>query len=423
MKRNITIACAALSVLLISATEKVVVVNEGLWQSDNGRLTLIEGNEVVSNEWFGEVNGFKIGDAPSDIIQINDGMLAIAVNGSGIIQFINPDGKAIGETEAVASPRKLASDGEYLYVSSYAHEVEVNGSTLKFEKGFVAKIDIKDFNVIAASEVGYEPEGVSIYDGYLFVANSGGYSFQEQHDYESTVTMIVADTMKPVRNIETGGVNLYGKMSQSGKYLCINAAGDYYETAPATVLLDCDAAIAGKSESECCVLLDFASTYSSATTKGTFYAVGSEYSYITGAYDYNFTTIDPYKVFASRGSEGIEKALPGSMEKDIKGMMTVNGIYVNPYSGYIYVADASEYGSAGSVYQWNPAGELQGIYKVYISPAHFLAVAPEGYFNDIEMIRSEEKDKATGVYNLQGIPMKSPVKGEVYIINGRKVKF
>ena len=108
-------------------------------------------------------------------------LIAIAVNWSNIVQFITPAGKAVAATEDVPNNRKLASDGRYVYVSSYGHECGTTDGTREFTKGYVAKIDTETFKVVDAVEVGYEPEGIAYYGGFLFVANTGGYAFQENH--------------------------------------------------------------------------------------------------------------------------------------------------------------------------------------------------------------------------------------------------
>ncbi len=70
---------AALAALLLSATtsqgfanERIILLNEGLWQSDNGRISYFEDGHIVSNQWFMDVNGNKLGDTPNDIIRVND---------------------------------------------------------------------------------------------------------------------------------------------------------------------------------------------------------------------------------------------------------------------------------------------------------------------------------------------------------------
>lgn len=402
--------------------ECIILLNEGNWQADNGRITYFEDGKVISNQWFRDVNGYKLGDTPNDIIAVNDSLIAIAVNWSNIIQFIKPDGKAVAATEDVPNNRRLASDGNYVYVSSYGHECGINGSYVEFTKGFVAKIDAKTFKVVSACEVGYEPEGIAYYKGHLFVANSGGYAFQEDHEYETTVSIINAETMQVVRTVDTHQINLYGEMSQSGKYLCINSPGDYYDIQAATIIFDCDAALSQSPDAECYTTLPYAATYNCVTADGNFYAIGSRYSYYSGEYTFNYVTIDPEIVMLTSGKRGVNEDFPGTLLSDIKSMTMPYGIYVNPYSGYIYATDAGSFAAAGALYQWSPEGELLGKHRVYINPAHFLALKPDNYSGVTAPVIEADKENAP-IYNLQGIRILKPVSGQVYIQNGKKIIF
>lgn len=423
MTQRLKLLTALLSFIMPAvccANERIILLNEGNWQSDNGKITYFEDGRIVSNQWFRDVNGSKLGDTPNDIIAVNDNLIAIAVNWSNIIQFISPDGKAVAATEDIPNNRKLASDGNYVYVTSYAHECNVNGKPVEFAKGYVAKIDTRSFKIVDACEVGYEPEGIALYNGYLFVANSGGYAFQEDHEYEQTVSIINAETMQTMRTVDTGQINLYGKLSQCGKYLCINSPGDYYEIQAATIIFDCEAALAGKADSQCFTALPYAATYSCPTTDGKFFAVGSCYSYITGQYEFNYITINPEVVMESEGADGIDESLPGTMLDDIKMMSMPYGIYVNPYTGYIYATDAGSYAAAGALYQWSPDGALLGTHKVYINPAHFLALKPDDATGGIDELLPDPSQTDSPIYNLQGIRVSAPIPGNIYIQKGKK---
>lgn len=417
----------ALLSILVSVTgfaqERIILLNEGNWQADNGKITYFENGQVVSNQWFRSVNGYKLGDTPNDIIAVNDGLIAIAVNWSNIVQFITPDGKAVAATEDVPNNRKLASDGSYVYISSYGHECGIDGRYVEFTKGFVAKIDAATFKVVAATEVGYEPEGIAYYKGYLFVANTGGYAFQEAHDYETTISVIDAATMKVVRTLDTGQINLYGKMSQSGRYLCINSPGDYYDTPAATIILDCDAVLEKQPAEKCYTKLPYAATYNCVTADGRFYAIGSRYSYYTGDYTFNYVTIDPKAVMESNGTAGIDGTFPGTVLVDIKQMGMPYGIYVNPYTGYIYATDAGSFAAAGALYQWSPDGKLLGTHRVYINPAHFLALKPDNYIDGIDDITVRGTDSTAPLYDIRGMKVTAPQRGNIYIRNGKKFIF
>ena len=359
MKHKFKMLTAMLSIIVpvvSEAQERIILLNEGNWQADNGKITYFEDGKIVSNQWFRDINGYKLGDTPNDIIAVNDNLIAIAINWSNIVQFITPDGKAVAATEDVPNNRKLASDGEFVYISSYGHECGIDGQYVEFTKGFVAKIDVSTFKVVAAVEVGYEPEGIACYDGHLFVANTGGYAFQEDHEYETTVSIIDASTMTVTRTVDTGQINLYGKMSQSGKYLCINSPGDYYDIQAATIIFDCEAALNGKPDDECFTKLEYAATYNCVTADGDFYAIGSRYSYYTGQYEFNYIMIDPAAAM-EYGDAGVCDDFPGTVLSDIKKMSMPYGIYINPYTGYIYATDAASFAEGGTLYQWSPQGQ------------------------------------------------------------------
>lgn len=404
---------------MVFAQEKIILLNEGIWQADNGKITYFEDGKIVSNQWFRDVNGQKLGDTPNDIIQVNDNLIAIAINWSNIVQFITPEGKAVTATEDVPNNRKLATDGRYVYVTSYGHECGTVNGYVSFTKGYVAKIDLSTFKVVATCEVGYEPEGIALYKGHLFVANTGGYAFQENHDYETTVSIIDANTMQLQRNVDTRQINLYGKMSQSGQYLCINSPGDYYDVPAATIIFDCEKALSGNDN--CFVRLDYASTYSCTTLDGLFFAIGSRFSYYTNQYEFNYITIDPKEAMESDGTSGIEETLPGTMLSDIKRIGMPYGIYVNPYTGYMYATDAGSFAAAGSLIQWSPEGKLLGKHKVYINPAHILALPPNGDFSGIEEIVNDQQPSANAIYDLFGRKVETPQKGKLYIMNGKKI--
>ncbi len=337
--------------------ENLIVCNEGNWQSDNGQLSYYDGvTGQLTNKWFRQVNGIKLGDTPNDIIQVNDTLIAIAVNWSNIVQYIHPDGTACGATENVPNNRRMCTDGKYLYITSYAHKC----GNKTFTKGYVAKIDVNTKQVVATCEVGWEPEGIRLYDGKLYVANTGGYAFSEKHEYETTVQVVDAETMTTVKTIDTGAINLYGEMSQAGQYLCINSCGDYYDVSPKTIIVDC--------KTNKVSTFDFPCTYN--TTDGSnFYTVGSAFSYYTGQYTYYIKTIDPVTLQVTDG------IYCDDITNKIKELTSPYEIYVSPHTGNVYFTDAGSYASAGELYGYRLDGTpLFSPQEVYVNPAHILAL-------------------------------------------------
>ena len=425
--KKIIISFLCLLTVSIQAQERIILLNEGMWQADNGRITYFEDGKVVSNQWFRDVNGSKLGDTPNDIIQVNENLIAIAINWSNVVQFITPEGKAVAAIETIPNSRKLCTDGRYVYVTSYGHECETLNGMQYFEKGFVAKIDISNFKCIAACEVGYEPEGIALYDGRLFVANTGGYAGTgEDHEFETTVSIINANTMMKEKDIDTQVPNLYGKMSQSGQYLCINSPGDYYNVLPCGLIFDCKKALEGE---DCYVVFDYPVTYNCTTLDGKFLVIGSSFSFLTGEYDFSYLTIDPQQVIESQGESGLEQKLPGTLSTDFADMGQPYGIYVNPYTGYIYGTDAGSFEGAGYLYQWTPEGELIDKYKVYINPGHFLALPPEGYWSGIESIHNSQfiiHNREKVIYDIMGRRIDSSLftlHSSLIIKDGKKILY
>ena len=339
--------------------DRLLVLCEGLWGLDNSTISYVD-NGVLTNGWFKQQNpGMHLGDTGNDIIQVNDTLIAVSVNWSNIIQYMYPNGKAIAATEDIPNNRRLATDGKrYLFCTSYAN------------KGYVAKVDLVSKEIVATCKVGYEPEGIAYYEGKLFVANTGGYSFQEKdHQYESTISVVDVESMKELRRIDVGCINLYGTMSQCGQFICINSAGDYYDTKPKTIVLD--------MSTEKFRVYDFPATYN-CVYENRFYLIGSEFSYSSGAdggYKYSVHSIDLPSMKEYEGFGKYNFAVETIMQ-----MQSPYCIYISPYSGHLYVTDARSYATNGYLYEFDPEKveftklKLQGL-----NPGHVVALSRTSY--------------------------------------------
>lgn len=329
-------------------SDKLLVLCEGLWGLDNSTISLIDNGEVT-NCWFQKNNSkMHLGDTGNDIIMVNDTLIAVSVNWSNIIQYMYPDGRAITATENIPNNRRLATDGEnYLYCTSYA------------DNGYVAKIDIRTKEIVDTCHVGYEPEGIVYFDGRLFVANTGGYAPQTGHPYESTVSVVDAQTMKELKRIDTGCINLYGAMARSGQFLCINSAGDNYDVAPRCVVMN--------MASEEFQVFDFPATYACAYGNE-FYLLGSSYSYATGNYNISAHVIE---LPSMRVEQGLGRY--SGVMTEIDKMQSPYGIFISPYSAHMYVTDARGNVTNGRVYEFSASGELLNKYLLEgINPGKIL---------------------------------------------------
>ena len=330
-------------------SDRIIILCEGLWGMDNSSLALLD-HGVLTNRWFQQQNpGRHLGDTGNDILQVNDTLIAISVNWSNIIQYIHPAGTAIAATENIPNNRRLATDHKgYLYVTSYA------------DKGYVAKIDLNTKQVVDTCHVGYEPEGIAYYDGRLYVANTGGYSTQTQdHGYEQTISVVDTQTMRELRRIDTGCPNLYGKISVSGQYACINSAGDMYTIAPRCIVLN-------MANDEFRVF-NFPATYNCAY-HNRFYMIGSAFSHLTSTYTYSMHNISLPSMEVEDGLAEYSKA-----EETILQMQSPYALYISPYTGHLYSSDARAYATNGYVYEFGRDGMQVGRYLLRgVNPSGFV---------------------------------------------------
>lgn len=156
---------------------KAYILNEGGYQSNNASISLYspdtKGN---ATDLFKKVNGRYLGDTGQDLIR-SGYSLYVSVYGSGYVARLDTTGLVMN-TANITSPRYLAVQGDYLYVSAYASP-----------KGYVYKLNASTLQKVDSVTVGMNPEHVAIYDNRLVVANSGWGA-------DSTLSVINLSTFK-----------------------------------------------------------------------------------------------------------------------------------------------------------------------------------------------------------------------------------
>lgn len=224
-----------------SSAKKLFVLNEGSMGANNASLDFLrfsDGNYITQS--FRKMNPLVatgIGDVGNDIAVHGD-ELWIVINNSGLVEVVS----AADETEIAAiqvpTPRNIAFDGKYAYVTSWAGAYAVgqydeNGkysiSDSKNPRGQVYRINLSTKELEGSVQVGYQPEGIASYDGKLYVANSGGISSQlpPSYSYDNTVSVIDAASFRVVQTVEVE-VNLKNVHSDGRGTIYVTSFGDYW---------------------------------------------------------------------------------------------------------------------------------------------------------------------------------------------------
>ena len=181
------------------------LLNEGNMGSNKSTLDYYDfSTGVYHRNIYAERNPnevMELGDVGNDMA-IYGSKLYITVNCSHKVEVLDAATARKIKQIDVANCRFLAFDGGNAYVSSYIGPVGVDPNS---PRGGIVRIDTTTLTVTGQLEVGYQPEEMAVADGYLFVANSGGYRPPE---YDNTITAIDLKTFSQAYNITTE-INLH----------------------------------------------------------------------------------------------------------------------------------------------------------------------------------------------------------------------
>lgn len=251
----------------------------------------------------------------------------------------------------VPNCRYLAFYKDKAYVSSYAGPVQIDPNA---EVGFVAEIDTASLEVTRKVSVGYQPEEMVVYDGKLYVANSGGYRVP---NYDRTVSVVDLKTLNETKKIDVG-INLHRMAIDKRGDIYVSSRGDYRNVPPNLYVID-SKIDAVKS----CLDIPVGGMWMSGDS---LYYYSVAYAAVSGN---NKVT---YGILDTRTKKQItDRIITDGTDKEI---MIPYGIAVNPETKEILMSDAQNYVVTGFVYCFSPEGKLKWKTEGGNIPGHFVFV-------------------------------------------------
>ena len=239
------------------------------------------------------------------------------------------------------------------YVSSYVGPVLIDPEA---PKGAVFEVDTTSFAITRKVSVGYQPEEMEIVDDYMYVANSGGYRVP---DYDNTVSVIQMIDFKQVQQIPVG-INLHRVKKDRYNKLWVTSRGDYQTRPSRLYVLD-----KRKGYNQMIVTDTIPVACSNMAIKG-----DSLYYYATEWNNYTSSNTISYGIIDVRSKEIISKGfITDGTEKDIT---IPYGIAVHPETGDIFVTDAKNYVSSGTLYCFTKEGRKKWSVRTGDIPAHIV---------------------------------------------------
>lgn len=326
------------------------LVNEGNMNMNKASLDYLDFRTgIYRNNIYGKANPEVVkglGDVGNDIAAYGS-KLYVVVNISNKVEVMDiKTGKKIKQIEVI-NCRYITFRNGKAYVSAYLGTV----GDPKAPRGIVAQIDTLTLKEEKRIDVGRQPEEMAIVGDKLYVANSGGYS---PPNYERTVSVIDLNTFQVVKNIDVG-INLHRLKADRYGDLYVTSRGDYYDIPSKLFVIDT------KTET-------IKKTFDIAVSNLTIdddqaYFYGTEFSYITGSNTISYGILNvkdellTAKQFITDGTE--------------KNILIPYGIEVNPFTKDVFVTDAKDYVSPGTLYCFGANGRKKWSVKTGDIPAHF----------------------------------------------------
>jgi hypothetical protein len=347
-KQNILLAAAALSFVLASChkdkkvlpaatpvTDGLYVLNQGIFNDNNSTLSFYDyTSKQVTPDIFTTANGRGLGDTGNDI-EIYGSKMYIVVNVSSTIEVVDAKtAKSIKQIKmfngaTAREPRDIVFYKNNAFITSY--------------DGTVAVMDTAALTVSQYITVGPNPEQLAIANGKLYVANSGGLNYPAVDSTVSVISLssltvtktikviadpvsVVADSFGNVYVLSLGVTN--GSTTINPGMTIINSATDAVTSQPAVNLgFNIPIAVQGN-------LVYYATSDNKIAVYNALTQAAAQVNFITDG-----TTITtPYAIAA------------------------------DATTGEVFVTDAKDYSSNGTLYAFDKTGKLEYSVTVGINP-------------------------------------------------------
>ncbi|MGM9842849.1 MAG: YncE family protein [Muribaculaceae bacterium] len=297
----------------------------------------------------------ELGDVGNDI-GIYGSKMYVVVNCSHKVEVMDAKtGIRLGQVN-IPNCRYVRFYRGSAYVSSYVGPVRIDPDA---PKGAVYRVDTLSLEITGKVSVGYQPEEMEIIGDYMYVANSGGY---RAPNYDNTVSVIQMVDFKQVRQIPVG-INLHRlKKDKYGK-LWVTSRGNY-ENIPSRLYV-----MEKKRGYNQMVVTD---TIPVSCSNMAFYG-DSLYYYATEWNNYTSSNIITYGIINIATKEIVSNNfITDGTEKDIT---IPYGIAIHPETGDIFVTDAKNYVSSGTLYCFDSFGHKKWSVRTGDIPAHIAFVS------------------------------------------------
>lgn len=327
------------------------LLNEGNMGSNKATLDYYDyATATYRRNIYAEANpnvAKELGDVGNDL-QIYGNRLYAVINCSNKVEVMNAHTyERIGQVD-IPNCRYITFDGGFAYVTSYAGPVSLADSLAQI--GYVARIDTATLQITGICNVGYQPDELTVANGKLYVANSGGYM---NPGYDYTVSVIDIATFTEIKRIPVA-INLHRVRKDNHNQLWVSSRGDYFAIPSRLYCIDLATETVVDSVLSAVSDLDIVGD--------SLYLYGQEFSYITMQDEVTFgivNTCTRKMITANFITDGTESELQKPY-----------CLKINPLTREILLSDAKDYVTPGALHCYSPEGKRNWSVRTGDIPAH-----------------------------------------------------
>ncbi len=307
---------------LTTPAKGAYILSEGAYGSNNTKLSYYSfSSAAITGDFFLQQNPAitaGLGDTGNDMI-IYGTKLFIILNNADSITVLNAANATFLKRIKIgnfAGPRYAAAARGKVYVTA--------------SNNTVTAIDTTTLTVVKTIAVGANPEGIAASNNYLYVANSGGFNYP---NFDSTVSLIDLNTETEIRKIKVG-INPYKVEINAAGNVFVSAFGNYAAIPASVSVINGTTNLTSSN-------LGAAFNYSNIRIAGDIAYLYNNYGDTSTAKVYNTATNSIIRTkFITDGTV----------------ITTAYGININEENGDVYIADAKNFITAGTVTCFTSAG-------------------------------------------------------------------
>lgn len=311
------------------------ILSEGNWGSSNASLSYYDfQTEIFTNNVFKTANPqivMGLGDVGNDI-GIYGSKMYLAINNSNKVEVV--DAKTVKSLKTITV-------NQCRFIAFYKNNVYITSND-----GYVAVVDTATLSLVTKINVGNNPEQLAVVGDKLYVANSGAYSAP---NYEKTLSVIDLNTNQEINRIDVA-INLRNVAADSGGDLYVTSLGDYGAIPNRLYVIDTKTGLIKKK-----------------------FDIGATNIWINGnfAYLYYYDWNTYSSTYVSINTLTDEIASNNYLGSGSAAILAPYGIGINNLNGDIFIADAKDYLSPGTVSCFSNKGELKWSKTAGAIPSRF----------------------------------------------------